>query len=139
MSDRSILREHGTKLFDLKPSMIVHGAQYDLRLKKLKHEYLPVEPTLVPIETAPQPIIQRMQMYLFHRKHVMKAKDAAQLIGLAIDDREIGRHSAKYHTRLIYEDDALLRVALAMACSEPTATEQQMFEIYKLLCDGCDQ
>jgi hypothetical protein len=50
--------------------------------------------------------------YAFHRKHVVKAKGTvATLLRLAADERHIGLASGKKWTRLIYQDEALLREA----------------------------
>jgi hypothetical protein len=134
MSERELLREHGTTLIRITPAMIVQGAQHDLKLKELKRQFVPVEPTIVPIEQKPQRVVAATHQYLFHRKHVAKADDVEQLIAVALDDREIGCASAKYHTRLIYEDEELLRAALILVRNgDATADELRLFEVYKML------
>jgi hypothetical protein len=55
----------------------------------------------------------RGDRYCFLREHVCRADSEAQLIELALADRQRGIKSAKRTTREIYADEAVLRAALA--------------------------
>lgn len=137
--EREVLRCYGSQLIELNPAMIVQGAQHDLKLKQLKAQFVPFEATLLPVDQHRMRLIAPTHQYLFHRKHVARARDAEQLIARAVDDREIGCASAKYHTRLIYQDRELLRAALALARNEPAADDAQLYEIYRMLIGTGDE
>ena len=83
----------------LKPQNIIQAAQADLarkrrnaaRAKERDHEY---------------------EQYAFHRAHVRRARDARELIRLALMDPWVANDSAKVNTVLIYNDARLLVAAL---------------------------
>lgn len=89
----------------LKPRNIVQAADADLRLLRRK------------LEGDADPFMP----YCFHRHHVNAADSARGLIAIALRDRDTGRASGKRWTRLVYEDEELLRAAL-LAASAPQMT-----------------
>lgn len=89
---------HGTKLMQLKPSSVLRTAENDLKLRDRRKEDK-----------------EERSHYAFHRAHVRKAERALDLIRFAIADLERGRASGKRNTRIIYEDEAILREALRLA------------------------
>lgn len=91
-----MLEQHGTALIKMKPSMIWGCAMADLARRDRNKDHPPGRP----------------EQYAFHRKHVLKAESANDIIRAAIEDIEIGRRSAKRDTRLIYSDPELLKEAL---------------------------
>jgi hypothetical protein len=54
--------------------------------------------------------------YAFHRDHVEAARDAEELIKLALGERDVGLASGKPMTRLLYADVDTLQAAWAIAC-----------------------
>jgi hypothetical protein len=137
MNERDFLHRHGTELVAITPGMVVQGALRDLQVRSLKRQFDGLAPPLLPEAASPSksvPVIAPTHQYLFHRKHVMRAKTAEQLLTLALADRDIGCQSAKHHTRMIYGDPDLLRDALVCARGgRPTEDETRMFEIYQAL------
>lgn len=99
MSMKNMMAEHGTLLMVLKPSSIVSTAEADLSRRKRNAET----------------DAGTYEHYAFHRKHVKKAADAAELISLAAAEPGVGLSSAKYNTRLIYSDTDLLLAARELA------------------------
>lgn len=53
--------------------------------------------------------------YAFHRDHVRRARDAEELLALALKDRDRGTGCGKRWTRIIYADEDLLWAALSIA------------------------
>jgi hypothetical protein len=96
VNDGELLDRHGTKLFQLKPGSVVTAAHQDL-----KHHVQKLEGTR-----------DQWDVYSFHRDHVRKARDAAELLALAIKDRDRGIRSGKRVTRNLYGDEHLLWAAL---------------------------
>lgn len=101
------LLTHGTRAFDLPPGAVISAAEIDLKHRQES-------------KTEGRPLYR----YNFHRKHVRKARDAADLIARAYDDLDLGAKSSKRATRLIYErrtlKAALDRVRGGQAeCPEP--------------------
>lgn len=91
-----LMEQHGTTLIKLKPSMIWDCAMADFARR----------------EHNRKAGIGDMKAYAFHRKHVLKAESANDIIRAAIKDIDLGRRSAKRDTRLIYSDPELLKEAL---------------------------
>jgi hypothetical protein len=131
MTERELLRVYGTTIIELTGRMIAQAAHHDLRIRAGKHRKVPTEPTLVPLpDTPPQWEVPHGHHFLFHRRHVARARDAEHLITLAINDRDRGARSGKYATRLIYSDADVLYDGLAYAREAPSAEEQRIFETY---------
>lgn len=99
LQERAMLHDHGTRAFDLKPGSIVSAALADLRNRDRKKSGE----------------VDRAAPYAFHRVHVRKAKTAAELLAVAIADRERGETSRKINTRRIYSDAETLAQAQAQA------------------------
>lgn len=93
-----VLEQHGTKLMQLKPSMIWNVAMTDLE-KRAKNQH----DGGAPVQYA---------QYAFHRRHVIKASTANDIIRAAIEEPGLGLASGKKDTRLLYSDVDLLRAAL---------------------------
>lgn len=91
-----VMEQHGTKLMQLKPSAIWSAAMQDLKRRASNLE-------------NPPPY----QQYAFHRRHVLKANTANDIIRAAIEQPGLGQASGKKDTRMIYSDVELLRKALA--------------------------
>lgn len=53
--------------------------------------------------------------YAFHRLHVRRARDACELLVLALMDPAMAEKTIKHNTKLIYGDAGLLLAALACA------------------------
>jgi rhodanese-related sulfurtransferase len=102
-----MLQRHGTVAFKLKPGSIVTAAEQDLRIRQNKK---------ADIDEPGRP-------YAFVCAHVRKAKNAAELIELALAHPEKGVDSGKYNTRLIYGDPDLLRAALSLAQAKSVVLE----------------
>ena len=101
-----MLLAHGTKAFSLKPHSILHTADEDLKRWARNYQRYHDGDQAGPVER-----------YAFHRFHVRKAakKDHAtgrDVIACALANLAIGLESAKYHTRVLYRDEALLKAAL---------------------------
>lgn len=96
-ADGEVLRRHGTRLFDLPPGLIVAAAESDMRAARYNGS-----------DAAPP-----FQAYAFHRHHVRRAKDALNLIEIAIDDGPRGRKSKKPNTAMIYRARRALKQARA--------------------------
>jgi hypothetical protein len=105
MSERVMLADHGTKLMELKPSMVVQAAEEDIRRHKRNKE-------------AAQWTGEPYEHFAFHRKHVRKAVDALDLLVRAYVEPGVGQASAKYNTVLLYSDDQLLMAAIDLARRE---------------------
>ena len=99
-NDKRLLENHGTQLSVLKPSSVWAAAMNDLESRR--HN----------IDADGQGWDGRYRHYAFHRKHVIKATSANDIIRAAIADPQIGRASHKYNTRLLYSDLELLKRAL---------------------------
>lgn len=97
MSERTLLEEHGTRLMVLKPSSIWAAAMEDLRRREFN------------CDKARQ---DRFKIYAFHRKHVVKASTANDILRAAIAQPGLGLASGKKATRLLYSDIELLKAAL---------------------------
>jgi hypothetical protein len=86
----------------LKPQNLIQAAEADLKRRgrnKDRYEGDPVE------------------QFAFHREHVRRAKSASHLIVMALMNPAIARDSAKFNTRLIYGDTALLLQAARMVAA----------------------
>ena len=94
--DLPALEEHGTQLMVLKPSSIWSAAMEDL--KRRAHNV--------------EPGVDTYRHYAFHRKHVIKASTANDIIRAAIAEPGLGQVSGKKDTRLLYSDVELLKLAL---------------------------
>ena len=94
-ADSTVLRKHGTRLFDLTPGMIITAAERDLKMAAFNagDDVPPYCP------------------YAFHRRHVRRARDPLHLIEIALDDLKIGRKSPKPNTSMIYRNRVALRKA----------------------------
>lgn len=99
----SVLEEHGTKLMQLKPSMVWRCAMDDLERRK-HNEGLK---TFVGV-----PLSSTFKHYAFHRRHVVKASTANDILRAAIAEPGLGLASGKKDTRLLYSDVELLKAAL---------------------------
>jgi hypothetical protein len=95
-----LLDEHGTSLHELKPISIIDAAKADLRRRQGNRG-------------------TGREHYAFHRLHVRKASDPAELLAVALRDRQRGLTSGKRWTRLIYGDEPLLQRALELARPAP--------------------
>lgn len=104
MTTSDFMQKHGTRAFVLPPSAIVRTAENDLKVRTRKEKF----------ECKPG------VHYAFAGYHVRNAKDTADLLKRALSDRERGLKSGKLNTRLIYGDDELLRLALALV-ADPVA------------------
>src|SRR5437899_2943217 len=91
-----MMEQHGTTLMKLRPSMICRVAMDDFARRA--HNL--------------QADVTGMRPYAFHRKHVVKAESANDILRNAIADPERGRNSSKRDTRLLYADVELLKAAL---------------------------
>jgi hypothetical protein len=92
----SALEAHGTKVIQLKPSMIWKCAMDDLERRERN-------------KTA---AIGDCEAYAFHRAHVANAKTANDIIRAAIAGQHRGLESGKKDTRLLYSSRELLEAAL---------------------------
>lgn len=92
-----VMEQHGTKLMQLKPSMIWRCAMDDLERR--------VRNTMGSESTE-------YEHYAFHRRHVIKAATANDIIRAAIEEPGLGQASGKRDTRLLYSDIELLKAAL---------------------------
>lgn len=93
-SDATILMDHGTTLYRLKPVNIVQAAEADLKLAQRKGERRAADE----------------EPYSFDRRHARRATSAAHLVALAYFSRQPATN--KRSTLLIYRDRPLLRAAL---------------------------
>lgn len=93
-----LLEDHGTKLMELKPSSIWTAAMADMDRKARN--------------AKPSRGLGDYEQYAFHRRHVMKAISANDLIRAAIKGISLGQASGKKATRLIYADVEILKRAL---------------------------
>jgi hypothetical protein len=98
-----VLEEYGTKLMQLKPSMIWRCAMDDL--ERRKHNESVSTPSGAD-RTG------EYRQYAFHRRHVAKALTANDILRAAIEEPGLGLASGKKDTRLLYSDVELLRAAL---------------------------
>lgn len=98
MSQRAlpVLEEHGTQLMVLRPSSIWAAAMEDLKRRSYNKD----------------PGEDGFRVYAFHRKHVLKANSANDVIRAAIAEPGLGLASGKRDTRLLYSDVELLKAAL---------------------------
>ena len=92
----SVLEEHGTKLMQLKPSMIWKCAMDDLERRQHNSNAG----------------IADIKHYAFHRRHVLKAETANDILRAAIENPGLGLASGKRDTRLLYSDVELLKASL---------------------------
>lgn len=101
-----MLQQHGTRLFRLKPVNIIQAAEADLRLRRQK-----LEQRSEPSEAQ----ISQRAPYAFCSQHVRGAKSVSELLARALKDRDRGLGSGKRMTRVIYEDEEILRAAEGIA------------------------
>lgn len=99
MSEREMLAEHGTQLIELKPSTVLQAAAEDIRRHARNKEAASLGDA-------------SFEHFAFHRKHVRKAEDVESLLVRALMEPGLGLASAKYNTRLLYSDGALLKAAI---------------------------
>lgn len=99
--DRDVLAEHGTELMTLRPSAVLSAAVADIKRCRFNAEEA----------TTDSPAYEP---YAFHRRHVRRSSDAQELLLYALMDPLPGLVSAKYNTRLLYGNGALLRQALML-------------------------
>lgn len=97
-----MLVEHGTKLMELKPSMVLQAAIEDVRRHARNREAASLND-------------HSFEQFAFHRRHVRKAVDALDLLVRAYVEPGVGLSSAKYNTRLLYSNERLLRDAIDLA------------------------
>ncbi len=98
----AVLEEHGTKLMQLKPSMVWRCAMDDL--DRRSHN--------AAVQAGGE---GEFKQYAFHRRHVIKASTAStanDVLRAAIAEPGLGRASGKRDTRLLYSDVELLKAAL---------------------------
>lgn len=102
-----VLEEHGTKLMQLKPSMIWRCAMDDLQ-RFVHNKTVTAEGT------------GEYKQYAFHRRHVAVAfadkatvGTANDILRAAIAEPGLGLASGKKDTRLLYSDVELLKAALS--------------------------
>lgn len=95
--ERALLNDHGTRAFELKPGSLISAAVADIRNRDRK-------------QTGE---VEKAAPYAFHRLHVRKAKSPAELLSLALKDRERGEKSRKLNTRRIYANSETLAQAQA--------------------------
>lgn len=95
----AVLEDHGTKLMQLKPSMIWRCAMDDLD-RFIHNKTVAAEGT------------GEYKQYAFHRRHVAKAGTANDILRAAIAEPGLGLASGKRDTRLLYSDVELLKAAL---------------------------
>lgn len=105
MTERAMLAEHGTKLVELKPSIVLQAAEEDIRRHRRNKE-------------AAEDGDMSFEQFAFHRKHVRRAVDALDLLVRAYVEPGVGQSSAKYNTRLLYSDEHLLMAAIDLARRE---------------------
>ena len=105
MSEREMLAEYGTKLMELKPSTVLQAAREDVR-RHARNKKAALSGDC------------SYEQFAFHRKHVRKATDALDLLVRAYVEPGVGQASAKYNTRLLYSDAALLQTAIDLARRE---------------------
>ena len=101
MSERNMLAEHGTPLMELKPSTVLQAAAEDIK-RHTRNQHAAMLGEL------------SFEHFAFHRKHVRKAVDARDLLIRALMEPGIGLSSAKYNTRLLYGNGALLKAAIEL-------------------------
>lgn len=85
----------------LKPQNIVQAAEEDLRKEKrnsIEAEYADA----------------KYEVYAFHRKHVHQARDARELMTLALMNPQVIGNTTKDKMRLIYGDTKLLIAAIRL-------------------------
>jgi len=95
-----VLEQHGTKLMQLKPSMIWRCAMDDIERRAHNHA------------VATNGNDGEFKHYAFHRRHVLKASTANDILRAAIAEPGLGQASGKRDTRLLYSDVELLKAAL---------------------------
>lgn len=100
---RDVMEQYGTRLMQLKPSMIWRCAMDDL--ERRRHNAGIGCP-------AGQGRTGEYQQYAFHRDHVAKAESANDILRAAIAQPGKGQASGKRDTRLLYSDVELLKAAL---------------------------
>lgn len=92
-----LLTDHGTKLIQLKAANLLQAIAADLKLRQAKREDVFDKNGI------------RFAQYVFHRRHVVDAGDALEVLLNALRDRAAGLASGKTITRVVYGDIALLR------------------------------
>jgi len=106
MKEREMLADHGTQIVKLTPGSVLGAARADMKRK------------IANAEIGKQPFGYSgygYEHYAFHRRHVRRAVDAADLLARASNEPEAGLTSKKYNTRLLYSDVQLIRAAIELA------------------------
>lgn len=100
-----VLEEHGTRLMVLKPSSIWAAAMEDIKRRVHNTE-------VVASSKSSWGRRGEFKHYAFHRRHVLRANSANDIIRAAIAEPGLGRASGKKSTRQLYSDVELLKAAL---------------------------
>ena len=87
MSASSMLAIHGTKPSTLSPQAIIQTAQADMR-RKARNAKLKSERERFKKEKKAMDMLDKAEPYGFWRKHVLEAKDAVDLLRIAVERRQ---------------------------------------------------
>lgn len=90
------LEQHGTKLNGFRPEAIWRVAMNDLQTREWNERHGPGQ----------------YKQYAFHRRHVVNAETANDIIRAALATPHHGIESGKKNTRMLYSDLRLLEAAL---------------------------
>ena len=101
----SVLENHGTRFMQLKPSMIWGAAMEDLKRREHNEAVAASRKTTFPRK-------DEYKQYAFHRRHVLGAGTANDILRAAIAEPALGLAAGKRNTRLLYSDVELLKAAL---------------------------
>ncbi len=113
------LYHHGTVKWDLTPSAVYQAARQDIRSHEfntwLREERERLNPNAPGYKQQLKQLPKRRR-YGFLSRHVEKAADAAEVLKLALEDQEAGRHSAEVNTLALYDTGDTLAAAYLLAC-----------------------
>ena len=114
------LYHHGTEKWSLSPNVVYQTALQDLRSKNFNDRLAGDRRECQEKGEFTEQCLKALpprRHYGFAGKHVRKANNAAELLKLALEDREAGTMSGNVNTLALYDNTGVLAKAYTLACA----------------------
>ena len=109
------LYHHGTVQWKLTPNMVYQAAAQDIKSREF-NAWLRVERRRLNRGSPEYKQLPSSRRYGFLARHVLKAADAAEVLKLALEDREAGRCAGEVNTLALYDNQDTMAAAYLLAC-----------------------